>query len=178
MSEIDQEPTEANLNIGVQLLHRDLVDAYSFLGIQSERLEIAEKRIASGRPVPVWSDADASAKILSEQRAPLESLIQYTQRGLGFAQQLLAKIELQIREVLCNGNEIRPEIKEKEADAKQIIGYLATAFVGAIAVNIPVGVTGAAVASIATVIAVIVVKNQITRFCACGSEAIQLTHPK
>jgi hypothetical protein len=177
MSEVDQKPTESNLDIGMQLLDRDLVDAYSFLGIQSERLEIDGKRIASGRPVPAWSDADASTKILSEQRAPLESLTQYTQRGLDFAQMVLAKSESQIREVLCNGNEIRPEIKEKEADARQIIGYLATAFLGAVAVNIPVGVTGAA-ASIATVIAVIVVKNQITKFCACGSEAIQLMHPK
>jgi hypothetical protein len=166
------QPTDETLETGVQLLDRDLSDVYSFLGIQAERLEIAQNRLERGWAVPEWSDTDAFAKVLSEQRATPGELKQYAAKGKAFVEQHLKRLEPELRELLCKDCEVRPEIEELESDAKTLLNHVSTVMIGVIVANLPAGVAGAA-ASIATVLAVIVIKNKIEKFCQSGVEAIE-----
>ncbi len=172
MTQDELQPTDEMLDAGEQLLDRDLSDAYSFLGIQAERLEIAQYRLDRGRTVPEWSDADAYAKVLSDQRAPLDDLKRYVAKGRSFVEQNLKNVEPNLKELLCRDCKVRPEIEDLESDAKELLKYVSTGMVGLIAANLPVAVVGAA-ASIATVLAVIVIKNKIEIFCQSGVEAIE-----
>jgi len=165
------KPTQESIAAGEQLLDRDLSQAYGFLGIQAERLEIAEGRLARGRPVPEWSDADVYKKVLTDDRATLDDLKRYVTKGKDFVDRTVKQLEPKLRALLCQDYEIRPEIQELESDAKTLLGHLAAGMVGVIAVNLPAGVAGAA-ASIATVLAVIVIRNGLGSFCKLGADAI------
>lgn len=168
----DMQPDDTTLATGIQLLGREEADAYSFLGIQAERMEIAEDRIKRGRPVPEWSDADAYRKVLSDQRATIDDLKEYAAKGRAFVGEHLRKLEPELRELLCQGPQVRPEILELEADTKSLLKYMASTIIGVVVVNLPAGLIGAA-ASIATVLAVIIIKNKTEKFCKLGAEAIE-----
>ena len=160
-------PTDETLETGLKLLDKDLPDVYSFVGVQAERLEIAENRLEHGRRVPEWSDADAYTKVLSDQRAPIDDLRKYQEKGRAFINGYLKKLEPELRELLCKDYEVRKEVKDLESDSKTMLNFIAAGLVGGIAVNLPVAVAGAA-ASIATTLAVVVLKNKIEKFCKLG----------
>src|SRR5687768_11217754 len=98
------------VDLGGMLMACDVGDAYSFLGVQAERLEIAQSREARNMIVPAWSDQDAYNKVMSGQRASLTDIKRYAERGAKFATDTLKKVEPQVREVLCKDGKIRPEI--------------------------------------------------------------------
>lgn len=158
---------ETIVESGARLLNREDDDAYSFLGIQSERLEIAQSRQRRGMTVPTWSDADAIAKVLSDQRAPRDELKRYAAKGRAFAESIIEKISQQLRSVLCEGSTVRPQVQELESDTKTLIRYLAAAIIGALSASLPGAVLTAA-AAIATTLAVILIKNNLQRFCQVG----------
>jgi hypothetical protein len=168
-----EEPTQADLSVGLRLLEVGEEDALSFLGVQAERLEIARQREAAGRSVPAWSTDDAVQKVLSGQRASREDLMRYASKGLAFARDLLARIEPELRSVLCDGTALRPEIASLEKDAREIVKYVASSMVGMLLASLP-GALAVAVASIATTLAVIVIKNGVTGFCAVGLRSIEV----
>lgn len=172
MTQDELQPTDEILDTGAHLLDKDVSDAYGFLGIQAERLEIAQSRIERGRAVPEWSDTDAYAKVLSDQRASLNELKQYVAKGKAFVEQNLKKVEPNLMELLCKDFKVRPEIEDLESDSKELLKYVSTGMVGLIAANLPVGVVGSA-ASIATILAVILIKSRIENFCQSGVEAIE-----
>jgi hypothetical protein len=171
MTQTQLQPSHEILETSARLLDRDLSDVYGFLGIQAERLEIARSRLEEGRAIPEWSDADAFAKVLSDQRASLEDLKKYVTKGKAFVEHILKQVEPNLRELLCKGHKVRPEIEGLESDAKELLKYVSSGMVGLIAANLPAGVAGAA-ASIAAILAVVVIKNKIASFCQSGSKAI------
>jgi hypothetical protein len=169
MTKDQLQPSREILETSELLLDRDISDVYGFLGIQAERLEIARSRLDGGRAIPEWSDADAFAKVLSDQRASLEDLKKYVAKGKTFVEKLLKQVEPNLRELLCKGRKVRPELEGLESDTKELLKYVSTGMVGLIAANLPAGIAGAA-ASIATVLAVVVIKNKITTFCQSGGK--------
>jgi hypothetical protein len=105
---ITKNPTTGDeVDLSGVLMSRDLEDAYSFLGVQAERLEIAQSREARNLAVPAWSDQDAFDKVLSDKRGPLDDIKLYAERGAKFATDTLKKIEPQVREILCKDEKIR-----------------------------------------------------------------------
>lgn len=168
-----EKPTTGDaVDLSGVLLSRDLEDAYSFLGVQAERLEIAQYREARNLAVPAWSDQDAFDKVVSGQRASLADIKRYAEQGAKFATDMLKKIEPQVREALCKDGKIRPEISGLEGDVKSLIGVLSGSIAGSLVLVIP-PVAAGAVTSIATVLAIIIIKNQIEKFCRFGAEAIE-----
>jgi hypothetical protein len=159
-------------DFGDALLDHDVQDAYSFLGIQVERLEIAESRQERNLPVPEWTDQDAYEKVLSGQRASLADIKRYASRGLQFATETLKKIEPQVRDVTCQDGQIHPEIARLEGDVKTLLGVLSGSIASALVVVIPPVAAGAAT-SIATVLAIIIIKNQVKKFCQQGAASIE-----
>lgn len=169
-SELPQ-PSDHDINVGVRLLEADEKDAYSFLGIQAEKLEIAKLRGAQGRMLPSWSNDDAVEKVLSGQRASPEELKRYAQKGFDFALSLLDQTEQQIRATLCEGKAIRPEIVAMSDNAKEILKYVSSAIVGVVLASVPAAVALAAT-GIATTLAVILIKRGLSGFCASGVEVV------
>jgi hypothetical protein len=172
MTQDEPKPTIEILNAGVQLLDRDLSDAYSFLGIQAERLEIAQSRLECGRAVPEWSDSDAYAKVLSDQRSSLDDLKRYVAKGEIFFKNNFKDVEPILKELLCKDGKVSPKIENLESDVKELLKYVSSGVVGMIAANLPAAIAGAG-ASIATVLAVIIIKNKIDKFCQYGVNAIE-----
>jgi hypothetical protein len=173
MSEADDvEPTQADLEVGVRLLEASDRDTLSFLGLQAERLEMAQQRAAAGRSVPPWSTSDAVQTVLTEQRASPEDLLRYAGKGLDFARDLLGKIETELRRTLCAGSAVRPEVSSLESNGKELVKYVASSIVGYLLINLP-GAIALAVTSIATTLAVLVIKNGMTRFCTVGAQSLQ-----
>jgi len=142
------------------------------LGIQIERLEIAQSRLECGRAVPEWSDSDAYAKVLSDQRSPLDDLKRYVAKGEIFFKNNFKNLELSLKELLCENGKVSPKIKNFESDAKELLKYVSSGVIGLIAANLPAAVAGAA-ASIATVLAVIIIKKNIEIFCQYGVRSIE-----
>lgn len=167
----NQTPGEP-VDLGSLLIARDVEDVYSFLGVQAERIEIAQSREARSLVVPDWSDQDAYNKVMSGQRASLDDIKRYAERGAKFATDTLKKVEPQVRGVLCEDGKIRPEIDKMEDDVKILIGFLSGSIAGSLVAVIPPAAAGA-VTSIATVLAIIIIKNQIEKFCQYGTEAIE-----
>jgi hypothetical protein len=167
----DITPGHILLEKGEALYAKDLADAFSVLGVQSERIEIDARRVEEGRPIPSWSDADAFDRVLSPQRASLSELSDYAKRGFAFAQKLIEKLGVDLRLTLCKDSKVRSEILELESDTKAIIKYMASAVVGLVAVNLPAAVAGAA-AAIATTLAIIIIKSNLQTFCATSSLAL------
>lgn len=160
------------IDAGTRLLERDITDAYSFLGIQAERLEIAEIRLDRGRPVPPWTDEDALAKVLSDQRASLADLRHYASKGKALAMKVLNKVETELKQALCHGGKTRLELKELESDVKTLLNHVSTLMVGVLIANLPAGLVGAT-ASIAATLSVIVIKTGIKAFCQSGVQAVR-----
>lgn len=165
------QPAEHEIDLGERLLQASDEDAFSFLGIQAESLEIAEARTAQRRTVPQWSNDLAVAKVLSGQRASKEELLRYFEKGVGFAKSLIGKLEVQLRGVLCEGNVVRKEIGGLQDNTKEVVRYVASLVVGVLLTSLPGAVT-LAITSIATTLAVILIKKNLTRFCAIGAQAV------
>ena len=160
------------LDTCTHLLEKDITDAYSFLGIQAERLEIAEFRLGHGRAVPQWTDEDASAKVLSDQRASLEDLRQYASKGEAFAIKFFNKVEAELRQVLCHGGKTRSEIKELESDVRTLLNHVSMLTLGLLIPNLPAALVGSA-AHIAATLSVIIIKTGIEAFCQSGAQAVR-----
>jgi hypothetical protein len=167
-----QHPRESEVDFGVQLFHKEDEDVFSFLGIQAEKLEIAQHRQESGRPLPQWSNDDAIAKVLGDQRASREELARYARKGFDFAGKLLVGLEQQLKGILCTGSAVRKEIEALSDNAREIIKYVASSIVGLLAASVPMAIA-AAITGIATTIAVILIKNNLKRFCELGVQAVQ-----
>ena len=165
------QPADSEIELGVRLLEATDEDAFSFLGIQAERLDADQLRGAKGRPVPEWSNADAVEKVLSGQRASKEELARYFNKGVEFAKTIIAKIEVQLRGVLCEGAAVRKEIAGLQDNTKEVIRYVASLVVGVLLTSLPGAVT-LAITSIATTLAVILIKKNLTQFCAIGAKAV------
>jgi hypothetical protein len=165
------EPTQQEIDFGLRLLEGDEENAFSFLGIQAERLEIAQARSEQGRAVPDWSNDDAVAKVLSAQRASKEDLLRYFHKGVQFTRNIMVKIEAQLRGILCEGRAVRKEISELKDGSKEVIRYVASLVAGVLLTSLPGAVT-IAVTSIATTIAVILIKRNLTQFCAVGIQTL------
>jgi hypothetical protein len=164
------EPSDKEIEAALHLLEAPEQDVFSVLGIQAERIEIAERRLADGRPVPNWVSEESFERVLSPQRAPAGELAGYAMRGLSFAKQLMARIEPELRSVVCDGNKVRHELEEVGKDAKETIMYIASAIIGALIASLPAALAAAA-ASIAAIIAVILLKRRLNTFCATDSNA-------
>ena len=165
------QPAENEIDFGIRLLEAKEEDAFSFLGIQAERLEIAQARTAQGRSLPAWSNDDAVTKVLSGQRASKEDLLRYFNTGVEFARGLITKLEVQLRGVLCEGKVVRKEILGLQDNAKEVIRYVASLVAGVLLTTLP-GAVALAVTSIATTLAVILIKRNLTQFCAVGSHVV------
>jgi hypothetical protein len=165
------QPSEHEIDLGIRLLNENEEDAFTFLGIQAERLDIAETRSAGGRAVPAWSNDDAVAKVLSPQRASKEDLLRYFNKGVEFARGLITRLESQLRGLLCEGKTVRKEIAGLKDNTKEVIRYVASLVGGVLLTTLP-GAVSMAVTSIATTIAVILIKRNLTQFCAVGAQAV------
>jgi hypothetical protein len=159
------EISEQELERGLELLNADEADVLSYLGIQAQRLELAEKRLQNQRPVPEWSDEDAFKKVLSPQRAAGDELALYAQRGLAFAERLLQMMGEKVRALLCSGGQVRREVAGLEGDAKAFVKSVASAIFVALLGGLPTLLAKAA-ASIATTMAVLLMKRRLEAFCA------------
>ena len=166
-----QNLKNSEVDFGVSLLQANDEAAFSFLGIQAEKLEIVRRRQEQGRALPVWSDDDAIDKVLSDQRATREELSRYTEKGIEFARSLIGKVEQELRGVLCNGNMIRKEIESLSDNTKEIVKYVSSLIVGVLLASAPSAVA-IAVTSIATTLAVIMIKRSLTQFCAVGVSVV------
>jgi hypothetical protein len=158
------EPSEANLNVGLHLLEAAEDDVFEFLGIQAERLEIAQRRIERGQPVPSWTDEDVLEKVLSGQRTSRPNLKRYSHKGRLFAEKVLRESQGLITSALCHEGKIRPELKDLESDARNLLNHVSMVLVGLIITTLSDAVPEA-VASIATTLAVILVRRRIERLC-------------
>jgi hypothetical protein len=165
----DAQPTDQEIDLGVRLLEAGDDAAFSFLGIQAERLEIDQKRSAKGQSLPPWSNDDAVAKVLEGQRASKEELLRYLNKGMAFARILIDQLEGQLRGILCDGTAVRKEITDLQGDAKEVIKYVVPLVIGALLPTLPITI---AVTSIATTIAVILIKRNLTKFCAIGANVV------
>jgi hypothetical protein len=163
------EPTDKEVEAALRLLEGPEQDVFTVLGIQAEQIEINERRLANRRPVPNWRSDESFERVLSLRRDHQE-LAQYATRGLGFARQLMARIEPELRSVVCDGNKIRRELEEAGKDAKEVIKYIASAIVGALIASLP-AVLPAAASSVAVMIAVILLKRKLNTFCAASSDS-------
>ena len=159
------EISDQELDNGLRLLEVNENDVLSYLGIQAQRLELAEKRLQSQKPIPDWSDDDAINKVLSPQRAPKDELASYAKRGIEFSEKILEVVGKQIREVLCDGKKVRKEVSGLEGDAKTLIKGIASAIFVAVIGGLPTLLAKAA-ASIATTLAVLLLKRRLDVFCA------------
>jgi hypothetical protein len=164
------EPSEATIEATLTLLDHPEQDAFSVLGIQAERLQLAEQRIAAGRRVPVWTDREGLDRVLSAQRAPAEELARYAERGLAFARELMMRAGPELRAILCDGTRVRGEFDEAAKDLKEVIKYLAVAITGVLISSIPAALATAS-GGIAAVIAIILLKRKLTTFCATPAVA-------
>lgn len=140
-------------------------DVLAYLGMQSERLDIATARAAEGRAVPAWSDHGALAKLVSEQRAPADELMRYVARGSDYSQALLARIRTGVRDLLCDAKALRPDIVKLETDVRELLKYMIAGIAGLVAANLPAALAAAAT-SIATGIAILLIKRRLTTFCS------------
>jgi hypothetical protein len=165
------EVTEADVDAGLRLLAADDSRVLSYLGIQAERLELAEQRAAANKPVPAWSVEDAMAKALDPQRAGPEELARYAEKGLVFAKKAMVALGDQLRGVLCDGKALRKELSELRADTRTLLHGIVTALVGALLSWLP-GLLAKAAISIATTIAVLLLKKNLETFCAVGPRAV------
>lgn len=147
------------------LLSLPETDVLAYLGMQSERLDIAKARAVEGRAVPAWSDRDALAKLVSEQRAPADELMRYVARGTDYSQALLARIQAGLRGLLCEAKALRPDIVKLESDVRELLKYMIAGIAGLVAANLPAALATAAT-SIATGIAILLIKRRLTTFCA------------
>jgi hypothetical protein len=152
----------------VRLIDAPEHDAFAVLGIQAERLELNEKRLAVGRPVPSWNSMETFDRVLSPQRAPADELARYARRGVDYAKRLLDRIAPALHQALCDGAKVRPEVEKEQEDVKGAIKYVASVALGAVIASIPAALAVAA-AGIAATIAVILLKRKLTTFCANGS---------
>jgi hypothetical protein len=168
---MNPEIPDSQLDAGLRLLNASDEDVLGYLGIQAERLELAEKRTAQGQAVPPWSDSEALAKVLSPQRAPREEITRYAQKGLAYAQQLLSSLADQLRSLLCDGTAVRKELKAFEGDTKELLKGVAMAVGAALIAHLPTLLAKAAL-SIATTIAVLLLKKRLETFCAVGPKAV------
>jgi hypothetical protein len=166
------QPAEHEIDLGARLLEAPDEDAFSFLGIQAESLELADARAAQRRSVPPWSNDLAVAKVLSGQRASKEELLGYFHKGVAFAKNMIGKLETQLRGVLCEGAAVRKEISGLQDNTKEVIRYVASLVVGVLATSLPGAVT-VAITSIATTLAVILIKKNLSQFCAIGAKAVE-----
>ena len=96
------------------------------MGIQIERLEIAQSRLECGRAVPEWSDSDAYAKVLSDQRSPLDDLKRYVVKGEIFFKNNFKNLEPSLKELLVENGKVSPKIKNFESDAKELLKYVSS----------------------------------------------------
>src|SRR5688572_29585040 len=128
----NKQPPDDAIDLGNVLLDRNVDDAYSILGIQAERLEIAQSREARNMTIPAWTNQDAYDKVISGQRASLADIKRYADQGAQFAKETLKKIEPQIRDILCKDGKIRPEIGGLEGDAKTLLGLVSGSIAGAL----------------------------------------------
>ena len=122
-------------------------------------------------PLPAWSNDDAVTKVLSGQRASKEDLLRYFDRGMEFARNLIGTLEVQLRGVLCEGTVVRKEILGLQDNTKEVIRYVASLVVGVLLTTLP-GAVALAVTSIATTLAVILIKRNLTQFCAVGAQVV------
>lgn len=159
------------VDTATQLLASEEADAFSYLGIQAERFELAETRAAKGRPVPEWEDTDALNKVLSDQRAPWDELIEYAAKGRAFALSLLGRVEDDLRARLCKDGEVAPGVRADEKDHASLIKDVATIVGVLLATSLP-GAIVKALASIAATLAVILLRRGLNRFCEVGVAAI------
>src|SRR6478736_750631 len=164
------EIPEAELDNALQLYEGNDEDALSYLGIQAERLELAEKRASRGETVPEWSSEDAIKKVLGPQRDGGEELARYARQGLEYADRLLARVDEQVRGALCDGTAVRKELKKFEGDTKAMIRAVASGIAAAILAGIPT-LLAKAVVSVATTLAIVLLKKRLAVFCALGASA-------
>jgi hypothetical protein len=169
---IEMDIPESEIERGLRLLERADEDVLSYLGIQAERLELAEKRAVDGKPVPAWSNDDAIKKVMSPQRASMDELSEYANRGLAYAQKLLALIGEQLRGVVCKGTAVREELDALSDDAKELLRAVATAIAVALLGFLPTLLATAA-ASVATTMAILLLKKRLELFCALGDKVIE-----
>lgn len=163
--------TEEDVEAGLRLLAADDARVLGYLGIQAERLELAEQRVAANKPVPAWSTEDAMAKALDPQRAGPEEVARYAQKGLAFAKKVMVALGDQLRGVLCDGKSLRKELSDLRADTKTLLQGVVTALVGALLSWLPSLLAKAAI-SIGTTIAVLLLKRNLESFCAVGPKAV------
>ena len=161
-------PSSQLVEHGATLYAAELDETLSVLGIQAEALEINLDRNASGRPVSEWSDNTAFDRVLSSQRAPSSELARYARRGADFAQELLDQLGQDLRHALCVGNQVRKELLAFEDNIKEGMKYMVGILAGMLTSHLPAAVAAAAVA-IATTVAVIVLKNNLHKFCLTSS---------
>jgi hypothetical protein len=166
MSQQSAEIGEADIEAAARLFDAPEQDAFSVLGIQAERVELNEARLAAGRE-PIWSSMDSFDRVLGPQRASPVEMARYARHGVDYAKRVLGQIGPALHQALCDGTKIRPEVDEAQKDVKGAIKYVASAALGAIVASIPTALIAAA-ASIAAAIAVVVLKRKLTAFCAAG----------
>ena len=173
MSDRASEPDETAIEAALRLMDAPEQDAFSVLGIQAERLELAEQRLAVGRPVPRWTIEESFERVLSPQRAPPEELARYASRGVAFAKRLIERIGPELRRLLCDGSKVRPEFDEAGKDLKDAVKYISSVAIGVLIASLPAALS-AAIAGIAATIAVILLKRKLSTFCAAPAPAAWL----
>lgn len=150
-----------------RLIGVDEDDVYCFLGIQAERLMLAQTRAAQRRPVPEWTDEEALAKVLSRQRASSAALRRYVAQGRAFADGVFGKHEARLGQVLHDGGALRPEILQLAGDPKALASHLTPQLVDVLRQALPEG-HPAALTSLAAALALVLLRIPFTRFKTAG----------
>jgi hypothetical protein len=156
------------IEAAARLMNASEQDAFSVLGIQAERLELAETRISSGRPVPQWDSLESFDRVLSPQRAPADELARYATLGLDYARKIMDKVAPELRKVLCDGSKVRSEFTDAEKDVTGAIKYIASVVLGVLVAGLPSALAAGA-AAIAATVAVILLKRKLGNFCATAA---------